>query len=378
MLNQKIVHVIGALAAGGAERFVVDLLCELRRQKINIELISLSSRMDSVGTAMMRMLNENGVPVYVGPTSKLGGKTVLWYGRKMLQVKPDIIHLHTANTELAHWLVKPILRFPPKIIRTLHSTKFYGGWLQRKALRNNKVFDVSICCGVTAVDAWSNDVAGRIVCIPNGVGFSWPIRTPDLSSEYKFKLGLDHSKIHFLSVGRMDGSNLENSPKAQDILIRAWKSGRFSEKNCVLHLLGDGVLKIELKLLADGDDGIVFHGVSANVSDWLIASDCYVMPSRNEGLPIAGIEAVGTGLSCIFSDIPPLRELSPTAVIWSAMNDTHGLENALARFLVEHNYPSNEESLLFRTKFGISAVANKYIHSYVQIVAKLDPMESLV
>lgn len=378
MLNQKIVHVIGALAAGGAERFVVDLLCDLRRHSVDVELISLSSRIDSVGATMMQMLNENRVPVYVGPTSKLGGKTVLWYGRKMLQLKPNIIHLHTTNTELAHCLVKPILRSPPKIIRTLHSTKFYGGWLQRKALRNNKAFDVSICCGITAVDAWANDVAGKIVCIPNGVGFSWPIRTPNLSSEYKFKLGLDRSKIHFLSVGRMDGSKLENSPKAQDILIRAWKSGLFSEKNCVLHLLGDGVLKTELQLLADGDEGIVFHGVSANVPDWLIASDCYVMPSRNEGLPIAGIEAVGTGLSCIFSDIPPLRELSPTSVIWSAVNDAHGLENAIARFLEERNYPSNEESLVFRTKFGISEVSNEYIRSYEQIVAKLDPMESLV
>lgn len=377
MLNRKIVHVIGALAAGGAERFVVDLLCELRRQSLDVELISLSSRMDSVGTTMMRMLSENNISVHQGPTSKLGLSTVLWYRRIMVQIKPDIIHLHTTNTELAHCLVKPFLYTPPKIIRTLHSTRFYGDWLQRSALRLNRAFDVSICCGVTAAEAWKNDVRGKIVCIQNGVDFSWPIRTNDLSTEYKNKLGMDRSKTHFLSVGRMEGSSLFDSPKAQDILIKAWKAGRFSELNCILHLVGDGVLKEELQYLAQKDDGIIFHGVSARISDWLIASDCYVMPSRDEGLPISGIEAVGTGLPCIFSDIPPLKELTTSAAIWCTVNDAHSLENALTKFLLERNYPSSEEAIVFRSKFGISEVAQGYKCSYEKIIDKLDPMKLL-
>ncbi len=48
-----IVHVIGALAAGGAERFVSDLVQDFRKSGLNVILFILSSRLDAVGNQML-------------------------------------------------------------------------------------------------------------------------------------------------------------------------------------------------------------------------------------------------------------------------------------------------------------------------------------
>ena len=76
------------------------------------------------------------------------------------------------------------------------------------------------------------------------------------------------------------------------------------EKNIKLLLLGDGPLKEtylskvnELNM----NDHVVFLGVKNNVQDYLFASDCYVMPSLYEGLPVAGIEAECSGIHSVFS-----------------------------------------------------------------------------
>jgi hypothetical protein len=91
------------------------------------------------------------------------------------------------------------------------------------------------------------------------------------------------------------------------------------------------------------------------------------MPSRFEGLPIAGIEAVGTGLPCIFSDIAPLRELGASVALWAAANDPQQLaEKLLAMRTMKWIVPV-ETSNEFRLRFGIEKTAMNYRHHYDHI-----------
>lgn len=50
------------------------------------------------------------------------------------------------------------------------------------------------------------------------------------------------------------------------------------------------------------DDSVKFLGVRTDVPDLMQAMDCFVLPSRFEGLPFVGIEAQASGLPCFFSD----------------------------------------------------------------------------
>jgi glycosyltransferase involved in cell wall biosynthesis len=323
----KVVHVIGALAAGGAERFVSELVQELRECGFDVALLVLSNKEDAAGNQMRLDLERSGVEVHVGPTKQVGGRTVLWYMQKLFDEGPSIVHLHTPNTELAHYLATRFYRRPHRIYRTLHSVKPPDAIAMRLAIRANKVV-ISIACGDAVYQARRQGLRERIITVENGVRFNWPVRTDEIGSAAKLSRGFENNRFHFLIVGRMNDRNLRDSPKSHDVLIDAWIRGKLGEKKCVLHILGDGNLREKLKTLAEGDDSIIFHGVQPNVYEWLLASDCFVMPSRYEGLPIAGIEAAGTGLPCVFSDIAPLRELQAPQALWVPVGDSDGWQGS--------------------------------------------------
>ena len=63
------------------------------------------------------------------------------------------------------------------------------------------------------------------------------------------------------------------------------------------------------------------------------------MPSRFEGLPIAAIEAVGSGLPCIFTEIPSLRELAPPVALWCKVNDVESLAAQLTTMVRQQLHP---------------------------------------
>lgn len=64
-------------------------------------------------------------------------------------------------------------------------------------------------------------------------------------------------------------------------------------------------------------DRVQFLGAMRDVRPVLYAADAFVMPSTYEGLGIAAIEAMGTGLPCVLSDVAGLREFKQCeGVIW--------------------------------------------------------------
>lgn len=75
--------------------------------------------------------------------------------------------------------------------------------------------------------------------------------------------------------------------------------------NAVLVLIGEGELEQETKNKAKMlgiFDKVIFAGLQANVNEWYMAMDVFVMPSLFEGLPVVGIEAQGSGLPCVFAE----------------------------------------------------------------------------
>jgi glycosyltransferase involved in cell wall biosynthesis len=164
------------------------------------------------------------------------------------------------------------------------------------------------------------------------------------------------------------GDDLASAPKNHDTLLQAWKRSGLGVRNGILHLLGDGNLRSDLEDLAGDDASIVFHGVRSDVKSWLVAGDCYVMPSRWEGLPIAALEALGTGLPCIFSDIPPLRGIEAPRAIWCDPSDVESLARALLEFATKPDYPARSEVEEGRRRFAIETTADAYLDTYAQLL----------
>jgi len=364
-----LVHVIGAFAAGGAERFVVDLVRALAERGWRPAVLALSARMDATRPLLEEKLRDSGVCFGVGPTVRLGLRSVAWYGRELRGLRAPIVHLHTSNTELAHLLAVPWHRNRSRLVRTLHNTRLSPRALEALAMRTLPVAR-SIACSESAREANRRAIAGSLVTIRNGVRFDWPIRSAERSAAAKHSLGLDRARTHFLCVGRMDGASVGASQKGHDLLLEAWRRAALGAHGAELHLVGDGPLRSTLEQSANDLGGVTFHGVRADVPVWLTAADCLVMPSRWEGMPIAGIEAAGTGVACIFSDIEPLRELGAPLARFFACGDVEQLAQCLRTFHGQPEAPAQAAVEAFRNAYGMDRTVDAYEEIYRSILSR--------
>ncbi len=359
----RVLHVLGTLEAGGAERFVVNLACELRRRGWDVGLLVLGALVDAAGQRMTRDLEGSGVPLLVGPTPSVRLRSVLWYLGQMRRSRPGLLHVHTPNTETMQLLVPPPWRPQRGVVRTVHNTHLEITDMHVFSTRALRV-DFSIFCSEASLEWNKRWVRSPSRVIPYGVTLDRPARSPGRAREAKRGLGLDPARLHFLAMGRMEGDDETRSQKAQNVLIPAWRRSGVGARGAFLHLLGDGNLRPRFEALASGDPSILFHGVRGDAPDWLQAADCFVMPSRFEGLPVAGIEAVTAGLPAIFSRIPPLEELRPPVALWCDVDDVEGLAAALRAFAERPLEPSAEAVEATRARFGIARAAEAYAEVY--------------
>lgn len=99
--------------------------------------------------------------------------------------------------------------------------------------------------------------------------------------------------------------------KRLERLIEAFQAVATQYKNLHLFLAGKGQLEAELKELAmkgASGDRIRFLGEMKNVPDLLKMCDFYVLSSDNEGLSLALMEAMASGLICISTHCPGSAE----------------------------------------------------------------------
>ena len=105
--------------------------------------------------------------------------------------------------------------------------------------------------------------------------------------------------------------------KAQDIIIESMALIRNEGLDMRLKMIGDGRHREELEALATGlgvRDSIDFLGQltsGAAVFEQLDSADLFLLPSRQEGLPRALVEAMSRGLPAIASDVGGIPELLP-------------------------------------------------------------------
>jgi glycosyltransferase involved in cell wall biosynthesis len=119
----------------------------------------------------------------------------------------------------------------------------------------------------------------------------------------------DDSRV-ICQIGALRGETLARGVKAHDILLKAFARAFGGDSDVLLVCAGDGPLRGEAETLATGL-GIAsqtrFLGDIAEPWSLLHAADIFAMPSRFEGLSMALLEAISTGLPVVASDIPEIR-----------------------------------------------------------------------
>lgn len=150
------------------------------------------------------------------------------------------------------------------------------------------------------------------------------------------------SPMTVVAVGSM-----ETPTKGYDLLIRAIARLAAEGAAVRLELVGDGALRGSLETLSAElglDRFVAFHGHVVDrdaLFGLLDRSDVFAMPSRNEGLPRAMIEAMARGVCVIGSRVGGIVELAADEALFPP-EDVPAMAEVLRR-LYEH--PSRVEAL---------------------------------
>lgn len=223
----------------------------------------------------------------------------------------DIIHCHTpVGAALTRLAARDSRKRGTKVIYTAHGFHFYKG----APLLNWMIFypverwlahytDTLITINKEDYERAKFFKAGRVCYVP-GVGVDLnKFNTQSVNREGKRReLGFTKDDFILLSVGELiPRKNHQLVLHALGLLQKQGKLGNIQYVIC-----GRGVKLDELKALAQElqiADHVHFLGYRNDISAICQASDLFVFMSKQEGLPVAMMEAMACGLPVICSDI---------------------------------------------------------------------------
>ena len=315
----KVIQVIPAFRLAGAEVMCENLCVALKNAGVDVIAVSLYSE----NTAITDRLDKKGVRIeYLDKKPGFDASVIIKLVHLFKKEKPDVVHTHIYASKYA--LPAAAIAGVKKKIHTVHNmAQKEQGSLGKKV--NTFMYRH---CGVVPV-ALSSEVKKSIgevyglqeSIIPvvyNGIDLSKCIRKNDYEANGVFTI------VH---VGRF------MKVKNHKTLIRAFAGFAEKKENVRLQLLGEGELLDEMKNYAEKlevADKVEFLGLQSNVYPYLNKADVFCLPSEYEGVPMTLIEAMGTGLPIVASNVGGIPDMLVNG------------ENAL---LVEPNYVAVEKAI---------------------------------
>lgn len=225
----------------------------------------------------------------------------------------DLLHCHSPiGSVIARQAAKNIRKKGMKVVYTAHGFHFYKGapfknWLIYYPIEKlmSRYTDVLITINHEDYQIASKKFnAKKTVYVP-GVGID--------TKKFAFKnskiinirqdLGISNNEVLLLSVGEL------NKNKNHSVIIRALKK---TESKVHYAIAGKGELKEYLENVARKYgvlNRVHLLGFRNDISDLYAAADICVFPSIREGLGLAAIEGMASGLPLIVSDNRGTREI---------------------------------------------------------------------
>ncbi len=237
-----------------------------------------------------------------------------------------------------------------------------GGWGERllmkmfyRAVDNSDAIvtlNVSLANKLKIYDSQKN-----IHVIPNGVPEIENIQTKKEQGE----------KLKLVGVGSL------TKRKGFDLLVEAFSRSSFLRNHLELDIFGDGpeFTTIEKDILLNGlSNTIKLNGNVNDVSSKLISYDLFILPSRDEGLPIAILEACSNKVPIASTRVGAIPEVFSENEIVYFEPTVESVTNTLERIVkkeIDLSIYNNRAYLKFRSELSIDAMWNKYITVLLEV-----------
>ncbi|PKM91396.1 hypothetical protein CVU82_02250 [Candidatus Falkowbacteria bacterium HGW-Falkowbacteria-1] len=355
----KILYIIPSLSSGGAERFVLDLICNLDRNIFEPNLLMFNG-----GGFFLDDLKQSNIEYKIlNKKYKIDLLNFCRIYRYIKKNKPDIVHTQLGGDVYGKIAAK--LAGIKKIVSTEQNVndndnKLISFLKKRTACFSNKVIAISEAVKSDVIKKY-NISQDKVDLIYNGLNLS------NFSNISKVKE--NGEKIIFGSVGRL------SEQKNFSLLFKALSS--FKNKNFECLIVGVGELKGQLEqeiVDLNLQDKVYLLGERKNVADFLSKLDFFVLPSKWEGLGVVLLEAGALSLPVLASATGGILDVikdNKTGILFENDN-LEDLIDKLSYFFDRNNYSdlkllgTNLHDLIL-DKFDIKKISKKYEDMYLNL-----------
>jgi glycosyltransferase involved in cell wall biosynthesis len=284
---------------GGASMHVLELAEDMQRRGCDVTILL------GPGDIVAQLAQQRGLTFIVEPlllrqiSPWHDLRCLLRLSRLLRQIKPDLVHLHSAKAGILGRIVARLHQIPA--VYSVHGWSFsmfqgaMARWFQRieRALLPLTDLLVLVCQRDIRIAV---DILGakptQVHLVHNGIA--------DLPAA---GLTTESATCRLISVARFE------QPKDQATLLRAL--AQLPVAGWQLQLVGDGPMLEPCRQLALelGVTQVEFLGERADVADLLAQSDVFVLSSKSESLPVSVLEAMRASLPVVATNVGGMGEL---------------------------------------------------------------------
>ena len=198
-----------------------------------------------------------------------------------------------------------------KVFYLVHGYHFFKGAPKKNWLAYPVENIMSTQCDAMCMICWEDyyftrrHMPNKVVYHIDGIGFNAnAFKNFSINrKEKRASLGIKDNEILILSVGELQAR------KNHEPIIRA--IGKLNNNRIKYMICGQGELKEHLMKVAREvgiEDRFILTGHVYDIKDRLKAADIFVHPSQREGLGIAALEAMASGLPLVTSNVQGIKD----------------------------------------------------------------------
>ena len=293
-MKKKVLEIsTGILRYDGMSKVLISLIDNAPRDKVEISVLLGKGAIPE----FYEELKRRHVRYFEGPDRELDVKHYIPYLRKLLKTHHfDVVHVHGNSATMALDLF--IAQTCGVKTRIAHSHNTISKHPRVHAIMKpflNMVTNQPVACGQDAGKFLFNK---KFTIVPNCIDVEQFRFDPEVGEEVRKKLGIG-DELLIGNVGRF------TYQKNHEFLIRIFNAVLKKESTAKLLLIGDGELLDDIKKQVSALDiskNVIFYGTSNHVNRLMQAMDCFLLPSKYEGLSVTALEAQAAGLPCIMTD----------------------------------------------------------------------------
>lgn len=378
----RIMRIIARLNVGGPAIHVALLTQKLGAPQYASTLVC--GTIDADEGDMQYYAEARGVQPVVLPElgrslNPLRDVVTIWKVYRLIrQLKPDVVHTHTAKAgfvgRVAAWLAGV-----PVIVHTFHGHVFQGYFSPRTtqvfllierltARMSDTVITLTEGLRRELADEYHVTKASHITVLPLGLDLAPFAAVERKNGAFRQQYGIPAHAPLIGIVGRLV------PVKNHDLFLRAAALVRAQMPDAHFVVVGDGERRAEIEALARQlglDSALTFTGWIRDVAPIYADLDALVISSVNEGTPVSVIEALAAGCPVVATSVGGLPDLLDRGVLGALVpsNDANAL--AEATLSVIRTPPAAEATkALMLNRYGIDRLVQDLDSLYRGLLAK--------